>query len=263
MGNKPTDPRPDGASEASNANADRCQTNVNTVNITFPAPTSFHYPFKPLPSQIENTYINIPRFAELLRGHPDGYMVEYILHGLKHGFAGDIHRGAQRNRSARDNAVQVTLATNKEVNRGHTAGPFPSPFPWVSHIPVRSSPESRWHRMSRPWSLPTTRRIDKWSHWQIWISVLSVLYIYIYIYIYALQSGYRVGHASWAWMLHVQNQHQTRLPLTRQEDWPLLVYCWEGRYYIDLKLPFGGRSSASISFADLVYVGYLHKSIIW
>ena len=49
-------------------------------------------------------------------------------------------------------------------------------------------------------------------------------------------------------------KHAYRILPVRMEDWPLLVYQWEGQYYVDLVLPFGGRSSSSIftSFADLL-----------
>ena len=49
-------------------------------------------------------------------------------------------------------------------------------------------------------------------------------------------------------------KHAFRLLPVRPEDWPLLVYCWEGLFFVDLKLPFGGRSSPSIftDFADLL-----------
>ena len=49
-------------------------------------------------------------------------------------------------------------------------------------------------------------------------------------------------------------KHAYRILPVRREDWPLLVYQWEGHYYVDLVLPFGGRSSSSIftTFADLL-----------
>ena len=52
----------------------------------------------------------------------------------------------------------------------------------------------------------------------------------------------------------VDIKHAYRLLPVRPNDWPLLVYHWEGNYCVDLKLPFGCRSSASIftDFADLV-----------
>lgn len=49
-------------------------------------------------------------------------------------------------------------------------------------------------------------------------------------------------------------KHAFRLLPVRPEDWPLLVYYWQGCFYVDLKLPFGSRSSPSIftDFADLL-----------
>ena len=56
------------------------------------------------------------------------------------------------------------------------------------------------------------------------------------------------------YLTKVDIQHAYRLLPVRPDDWSLLVYYWDGRYYVDLKLPFGCRASASIftDFADLV-----------
>ena len=81
-----TIPRHDRASEALGAHADWCRNNP-PVNSTFSFDSyTFQPPFKPLPTVIENTYINIPRLTALLRGHPDKYLVEYILDGLQNGY---------------------------------------------------------------------------------------------------------------------------------------------------------------------------------
>ena len=114
------------------------ETLVNNPPVHKPTdtnPTNPVNPFKPLPLSIEHTHVNINRLAKLLDGYPDQYQVDYILHGLRHGFdigfKGQILEHVPRNnKSARDNYTKVTLAINKEVTRGHTAGPFAAPpFP--------------------------------------------------------------------------------------------------------------------------------------
>jgi hypothetical protein len=221
------------------------------VNSSQTTPTP-HNPFKPLPLSVENTFVNIPRFAELLKGYPDGHQVEYILHGLRHGFdigfAGQISEQARgNNRSARDNHVKVTLAINKEITRGHTAGPFSHPpFP-VNHIsPLGAAPKQDGTcrlvlDLSQPKGESVNDYIDK--------SEFPCSYMHFDT---ATELVIRVGMG--CYLSKIDIKHAYRLLPVRPEDWPLLVYQWEGRYYVDLKLPFGGRSSASIftSFADLV-----------
>ena len=43
-----------------------------------------------------------------------------------------------------------------------------------------------------------------------------------------------------------------RLLPVHQDDWDLLGTCWAGLYFVEIRLPFGGRSSVYIfnSFAD-------------
>ena len=49
-------------------------------------------------------------------------------------------------------------------------------------------------------------------------------------------------------------KHAFRLCPIHPEDWPLMVYWWKGRYYVDIVLPFGLRSSPFIfnTFADAI-----------
>ena len=64
-----------------------------------------------------------------LTGYPDLNMVNYLLSGFKQGFqigyeGLDFPLIANNLPSARDNPEQVTAAIIKELERGHTAGPF-------------------------------------------------------------------------------------------------------------------------------------------
>ena len=57
-----------------------------------------------------------------------------------------------------------------------------------------------------------------------------------------------------AYMAKVDIRHAFRLCPVRVSDWPLLCYVWKGKYYVDTRLPFGGRSSPAIfnTFADVL-----------
>ena len=54
------------------------------------------------------------------------------------------------------------------------------------------------------------------------------------------------------YMGKVDIRHAFRLCPVRPEDWHLLGYCWQDRFYVDVCLPFGSRSSPCIfnAFAD-------------
>lgn len=201
---------------------------------------------------MENTFVNIDNFAESLRGHPDTQQVEYILHGLTHGFDLGFHGNINQqlrnnNKSARENQLQVTMAIRKEVARGHTAGPFDSPPFAQNHIsPLGAAPKQDGTcrlvlDLSQPKGESINDNIDK--------AEFPCTYMH---FDQATEMIVRVGRG--CFLSKIDIKHAYRLLPVRPQDWPLLVYQWEGQYYVDLKLPFGGRSSASIftSFADLV-----------
>ena len=185
-------------------------------------------PFKPLPLSVENTHVNITRFAELLHGHPDRHQVEYILHGLRHGFdigfQGQILGHTPRNnKSARDNHIKVTLAINKEISRGHTAGPFHQPPFQVNHIsPLGAAPKQDGScrlvlDLSQPQGESINDYIDK--------TEFPCSYMHFDT---ATELVVRVGMG--CYLSKIDIKHAYRLLPVRPADWPLLVYQWEGRY---------------------------------
>ena len=205
-----------------------------------------------LPTDIVKNHVNIENLELYLRGHPQPLVVNYILTGLRTGFdlgyngpLLPVHR--RNNKSARDQHKAVSEAIAKELKRGHTAGPFPNPpFP-VNHIsPLGTAPkDDGTYRLvldlSQPEGLSVNERIDKtefpteYTHFDKATDLIR-----------------RVGIG--CLLTKIDIKHAYRLLPVRKEDWPLLVYQWEGSYYVDLVLPFGGRSSSSIfvTFADLL-----------
>ena len=96
-------------------------------------------PFKNLPPCAQNHHVNIMNISHELRNHPDQSAVTQLLNGLKYGF--DIgFRGnfsdtfPKNNSSALKNSEQVSISINKEIQRGHTAGPFIEPPFKHNHI---------------------------------------------------------------------------------------------------------------------------------
>ena len=153
----------------------------------------------------------------------------------------------KNNKSARDDPDGVSKAIVKEVQRGHTAGPFPQPpFPHCHVSPVGADPKPDGScrlllDLSQPAGDSVNEAIDKdefpckYTHFDA-----------------ATDLVFRMGRG--CYLTKIDIKHAYRLLPVRMEDWPLLMYYWKGQYYVDVKLPFGGRSSASIftSFADLV-----------
>ena len=213
----------------------------------------------PLPSRVQNNYVNIYRLKELLSDYPDQEFVASIISGFKFGF--DIgFRGTitntfpNNNKSAHVHKAGVTEAIRKEVSKGHTAGPFPTPpFP-INHIsPLGAAPKPDGSiRLIMDLSQPKGNSINDFiskdefpCHYTPFDEATRLV----------REAG------PGCFMTKVDIKHAYRLLPVRPEDWPLLVYCWEGQYCVDLKLPFGGRSSASIftDFADLVCWIINHK----
>ena len=207
---------------------------------------------KELPEHVENQFVHISRLAHLLSDSPDQHRAQKVIHGLTHGF--DIGYRAQiqqifrkNNKSALENRALVSKAIMKEVERGHTAGPFPQPPFDICHVsPLGAAPKGDGSiRLIMDLSQPEGHSIND----SISKDEFPTQYVHFDVateYIMAMGRG--------CLLCKVDIKHAYRLLPVRPEDWPLLVYFWEGSYFVDLKLPFGGRSSSSIftDFADLV-----------
>lgn len=214
---------------------------------------------KPLPAHIENFYINSLSFSILLRDHPDREAVNFILSGLQTGF--DLgYRGQltdqfrDNNKSARDNHRLVTQAVHKEVSRGHTAGPFAyPPFNRNNVSPLGAAPKSDGScRLVLDLSQPRGNSVNDHIHKE----EFPTSYTH-----FDAATELTLLKGRGCLLSKIDIKHAYRLLPVRPDNWPLLVYRWDGYYYVDLKLPFGGRSSASIftSFADLVCWILNHK----
>ena len=62
-------------------------------------------------------------------------------------------------------------------------------------------------------------------------------------------------------MAKIDIKHAFRLCPVHPDDWPLLGYRWLGKYFFDIRLPFGSRSSPFIfnTFADALTWILIHK----
>ena len=201
-------------------------------------------PENPLPPGVVNNYVNILRLKELLSDHPDQSLVASIVAGFEFGF--DIgFRGTltdtftKNNKSAFLHKDGVTKAIQKELTLGHTAGPFDHPpFP-INHIsPLGAVPKPDGSiRLIMDLSQPVGRSVNDFISKEEFPCQYTP-------FDEATRLVRQIGPG--CLLTKVDIKHAYRLLPVRPDDWPLLVYYWEGQYWVDLKLPFGCRSSASI-----------------
>ena len=206
----------------------------------------------PLPNFVQNKFVNTLRLKELLDDYPDQRLVASIINGFKSGFdlgfKGTLtNTFPKNNKSAILHKEGVTEAIRKEISRGHTAGPFPQPpFP-INHIsPLGAAPKPDGSiRLIMDLSQPKGESINDFISKEEFPCKYTP-------FDEATRLIREAGKG--CYLTKVDIKHAYRLLPVRPDDWPLLVYHWEGQYCVDLKLPFGGRSSASIftDFADLV-----------
>ena len=178
--------------------------------------------------------------------------MKYIVHGLKHGFdigfTGTFSHTLPKNlKSAENNADLVQQAINKEISRGHTAGPFPyPPFPLTHCSPIGAAPKNDGSiRLIMDLSQPHGSSIND--------DISKEDFTFQYSrFDDATDMLMRAGPGSLLCKLDIK--HAYRLLPVRPDQWHHLCYMWQGNYYVDLVLPFGLRSSGAIfnHFASLV-----------
>ena len=180
-------------------------------------------------------------FAILVAGFPNVALRDAVLQGSRHGF--DI--GFQgiglptrpRNlRSARDHADRVSAAVALEVERGHTAGPFATPpFPVLHCSPLGAAPKKDGSvRLVLDLSSPRGSSINE----GICREDFSVLYS---TFDDAVKLVRELGPSAFLGKLDLR--HAFRICPVRLDQLHLLGYRWNGFFYVDLRLPFGSRSS--------------------
>ena len=206
----------------------------------------------PLPTNGYSCVVNIEKFELLLADHPNRYHVDYILDGLRNGFdIGFLGTSRETNpknlRSATQFQPLLAQAVAKEVQRGHTAGPFSAPpFPITHCSPIGAvEKDDQTCRLVMDLSQPTGESINEF----IPKEPFSVRYSKFDDAVrMVLQSG------RGCYMSKLDIKHAFRIIPVHPSQWHLLCYKFEGFWYVDLVLPFGLRSSPAIfcQFADLV-----------
>ena len=185
------------------------------------------------------------QFALLLENHPDKYAVSHFCTGLTNGFSLGYF-GPQEARFTKNaqTAFQhpdiVAKYIKKEIESKHTSGPFSSPpFPdfVVSSLGVRPKKTGGARLimdLSRPFGNSVNDYISKEAFTMRFSNIDEAV---------ALVTLSGVG----SFMAKMDVKSAFRLIPVRKQDWNLLGYCHDNRYYFDTVLPFGLRSSPAIS----------------
>ena len=207
--------------------------------------------FRPIPSS-KPCNVNIELFEQLLSSHPDPDLVSYIIDGLKHGFdigfTGSFSPTLPKNhKSADENKKLIQDAINREIARGHTAGPFTHPpFPQTHCSPIGAAPKKDGTvrlimDLSQPHGSSINDDISKEDFPCEYTKFDDATNLLM-----------EAGQGSLLCKLDVK--HAYRLLPVRPDQWHHLCYFWDGKYYVDLVLPFGMRSSGAIfnQFASLI-----------
>ena len=168
---------------------------------------------------------------------------------------GILSRGRDRNNvSAMTFQRDVSAAILKELRRGHTVGPFSdSPFSVFQCSPLGAVPKKDNTMriildLSSPFGssfndgIPHEFFTVKYSSFDDAVSIVRDM-------------------GKGCFMAKIDIKHAFRLCPVNPLDWPLLGYKWLGRYFFDIRLPFGLRSSPFIfnAFADAVTWILVHK----
>ena len=196
--------------------------------------------FVPLPAT-PTSPVNIEKLKEELSGYPDPGLADYLIQRFTYGF--DIgysdKRFSLRSKnlhSALSNASAVTEAISKELSHGHVAGPFrKTPFENLHCSPLGAVPKKDGsYRLITYLSSQQGRSIND--------GILKDNYSVVFSYFDdAVTMVQHLGKG--ALMAKIDIKHAFRICPVRPEDYEVLGTFWEGLYFVELRLPFGLRSS--------------------
>lgn len=202
--------------------------------------------------------INLSCLSSLLEGYPTSlvnFLISGFSFGFRIGFLGKVSFGREKNNlSANENVGDVSKAILKELHRGHTMGPFTTPpFSPFTCSPLGAVPKKDGTlRIILDLSSPIGTSVNdgippeffkvKYSSFDDAVGMVRDL-------------------GSGCYMAKIDIKHAFRLCPVHPDDWPLLGFKWLGKYFFDICLPFGSRSSPFIfnTFADALAWILIHK----
>ena len=207
------------------------------------------------------TPIDLSQLALYLHDHPDRASVDAVLTGLSQGFkigfqGPRVSKEYPNLISARRNPHIVSTNLLKELQLGHTAGPFVSPpFPNFQVYPIGVVPKkhSTQRRTIFHLSFPKHQTTSVNSH--ISPTDYSLHYITIDTAISIIQN---IGQGCFMSKLDIKSAFRN-IPV-HPSDWELLGMKWNGLYFFDTVLPFGLRSAPYLFDQFLCMIQWIIKN---
>ena len=193
-----------------------------------------------LPHLSPSTPVCIPNQVQELMNHPDHHFASDLVHdlqfGCRLGYQGPrYHRITPNLKSTLPHPNAVTEALMKEVSRGHTAGSFLSPpLPTLQCSPLGLVPkkDGSWciiMDLSSPPGSSINNFISKEDYTLHYTTFDQAVPL-----VFSFDTG--------ALMAKLDYKHAFCLCPVSPSDWDLLGMHWQGKFYVDLCLPFGLRS---------------------
>ena len=191
-----------------------------------------------------STPINIPKLSSYINDHPDCASVATLITGLTHGFkigfqGPRVPKEYSNLLSAKVNPSIISKNILKEVQMGHTAGPFTSPpFPNLQVYPIGVVPKKH----STDWRTIFHLSYPKHHSTSVNANISPTDYSLHYITVdNAISIIQRLGQGCFMSKLDIKSAFRN-IPV-HPSDWELLGIKWKGLYYFDTVLPFGLRSA--------------------
>lgn len=195
-----------------------------------------------LPSQL-----NVSKWEELLsQSDDDQELLSFIKYGFPLGYLGPVSdsKGTDNHTSAVNYPTHVSDFIRKEIHLGGVIGPMDSPpFQQWAHVsPLMSRPKkgSEDRRIIIDMTFPGERSINAY------LCKNSSLGIQRDHTLPSVDDVVKIlgemGPGAYMCTMDVSRAYKnfSSCPL----DWPLLAFRWDEKYYCDVTMPFGARSSS-------------------
>ena len=173
-----------------------------------------------------------------------------MQNGFDIGFSGQ-HTATRpnNNKSATGHPLPVTQALMKEVQRGHTSGPFPiPPWPHIHCSPLGSREKKGTRRLIMDLSQPNGFSINEG------ISKDEFTVIYTHFDAATDLVKHQGQHCN---MSKIDIKHAFRLLPVKPSQWILLGVTWLEQFFVNTHLPFSLRSSPCI-FNNFFFIFFFY-----
>ena len=208
----------------------------------------------PIPSALK-----IPRWRECLKAYPDRKIVDYLAFGWPINFdRRSPLLASYKNHPSADNFsedVEHYIAT--ELAHGALVGPFAGPPVLGMHtspLMTRTKKDSKYRRvimdLSWPGGAAVNDGVDPHSY------VDGPATITLPTADYMADRLLQVGHGAYLYKTDLaRGYRQLRVDPC---DWPLLGFCYKGKFFLDICPPFGLRSSAMCMQRTAEAIVFIH-----